>query len=158
MIYRNGAREYLRCMLLFGGIMGVFFGLMYLSVFMGVIGGVFSGALFTLFIFLFTKFMERKYDKKRIEIAKERKIICDGGATIAGNGGWLFFTEKALEFYPHKINVNTSEFFIDLNDIRKVGAKGNKIIIETIENGKVPVVVSSAEKWRKTICGVIKSE
>ena len=104
MTYRNGIKEYFSTGILFGIPMGLFFGLVHLNLIVGLIGGIMSGALFAFLIFLFCKVMEKKFIKKHEEISRERKIICDGGATYEGLGGWLFFTENALEFYPHKIN------------------------------------------------------
>ena len=119
MTYKNGIKEYMLTGVIFGVPMGILFGLMHLSLLLGVITGFLCGFLFALLIFLFVKYQEKKFDKKRAEIAKERKIFCDGAATINGNGGWLFFTEKGLEFYPHKINTSTKEIVIPINTIKR---------------------------------------
>ena len=78
MVYKNGLKEYSLITVLFGVPMGILFGLSKLSFIVGVVSGVLSGLLFTLLMFLFIKVQEKKFDKKRIEIAKERRIICDG--------------------------------------------------------------------------------
>ena len=101
MIYRNGFREYFLMVVLFGVPMGALIGLMKMSVAVGLIAGVFSGAAFMLLMLLFVKVQEKNYAKMRAELSKQRKIICDGAATIQGTGGWMFFTEQGLEFYPH---------------------------------------------------------
>ena len=96
MTYKNGIKEYALTGVMFGVPMGILFGLRQLSLLLGVITGFLCGFLFAFLIFLFVKYQEKKFDKKRTEIAKERKIICDGGATINGNGGWMFFTENGI--------------------------------------------------------------
>ena len=150
MTYKNGIKEYALTGIMFGIPMGILFGLMHLSLILGIITGFFGGFIFALLIFLFVKYQEKKFDKKRTEIAKERKIICDGGATINGNGGWLFFTENGLEFYPHKINISTKETVIPINTIETVNTYKNKIIINPGEN-PVVIIVSHNKEWKKQI-------
>ena len=135
--------------------MGFFFGISKLSLWVGVIAGVFCGFLFTLFIFLFVKFQEKTFDKKRMEIAKERKIICDGGATVNGNGGWMFLTENGLEFYPHKINMSTEEIKIPMNKIEAVKTHKNQIVVNTADKSTVAIVVSHNKEWKKQIEAVL---
>ena len=108
MTYKNGIREYLLLAVCYGVPMGIIFGLWQKSVLVGIISGAMCGILYGVIMFLFVKSQEKKFDKMREQIASERKIICDGGATLHGNGGWLFLTEEGLEFYPHKINFSTN--------------------------------------------------
>ena len=150
MTYKNGIKEYALTGVMFGVPMGIYFGLMQLSLLLGVITGFLCGFLFALLIFLFVKYQEKKFDKKRAEITKERKIFCDGAATINGNGGWLFFTEKGLEFYPHKINISTEEIVIPMNTIKMVNTYRNQIIINAGEN-PVIILVSHNKEWKKQI-------
>ena len=154
MTYKNGIKEYTLTGVVFGVPMGVLFGLMHLSLLLGIITGLLCGFLFTLLMFLFIKYQEKKFDNKRTEIAKERKIICDGGATINGNGGWLFFTENGLEFYPHKINISTEEIVIPMNTIKMVNTYRNQIIINAGEN-PVIILVSHNKEWKKQIEGAL---
>ena len=150
MIYRNGIKEYGLMGVLFGIPMGAMFGLKYLSLLTGIISGVLCGFLFAFLMFLFVKYQEKKFDKKREQIAKERKIICDGGATVNGNGGWMFFTEQGLEFYPHKINLSTKEIMIPMQSIASVKTYRNQILVST--NGQVvAIVVSHNKEWKKQI-------
>jgi len=154
MTYKNGIKEYALTGVMFGVPMGILFGLKHLSLLIGIITGFLCGFLFTLLIFLFVKYQEKKFDKKRTEIAKERKIICDGGATINGNGGWLFFTENGLEFYPHKINFSTKEIIILTNTIESVKTYKNQILIGA--NGKtIAILVSHNKEWKKQIEGAL---
>ena len=97
------------------------------------------------------KIQEKKFDKKREEIAKERKIICDGGATIQGNGGWMFLTENGIEFYPHKINFSTKEIKIPMNMITGVKTHKNQIVLSTVDQSTVSIVVSHNKEWKQQI-------
>ena len=151
MTYKNGIKEYTMTTLLFGVPMGFLFGLKHQSALLGVISGILCGCLFTLLTFLFVKRQEKKYDKKRIEIAKERKVICDGGATVQGNGGWMFFTDYGLEFYPHKINLSKDDLIIPINTIKSVETNKNQLIVDTTENLKFAIVVSHNKEWLKQI-------
>ena len=155
MTYKNGIKEYTLTGVVFGVPMGILFGLMHLSLLLGVITGFLCGFLFALLMFLFVKYQEKKFDKKRIEIAKERKIICDGAATINGNGGWVFFTENGLEFYPHKINISTKEIVIPINTIKRVNTYRNQIIINAGEK-PVVILVSHNKEWKKQIESAIR--
>ena len=150
MVYKNGLKEYSLTTVLFGVPTGILLGLSKLSFMVGVVSGILSGLLFTLLMFLFIKVQEKKFDKKRIEIAKERRIICDGGATINGNGGWMFLTENGIEFYPHKINISTKEIKIPVSMIEAV--KAQKKQIRVTANGKtIAIVVSQNKEWKKQI-------
>ncbi len=151
MTYKNGIKEYLLTSVLFGIPMGILLGLSQSSLGGGVISGILSGFLFALLMFLFIKFQEKKFDKKRTEIAKERTIICDGGATINGNGGWMFLTENGIEFYPHKINISTKEIKISINVIEAVKTHMNQIVVSTAEKSTVAIVVSHNKEWKKQI-------
>lgn len=156
MIYKNGIKEYAMTTLLFGCSMGFLFGIMHQSAWLGVIFGVFCGCLFTLLIFLFIRIQEKKYDKKRFEIAKERNVICDGASTFQGNGGWMFFTECGLEFYPHKFNNSKKELIIPINAIKSVKANKNQLVVDTIENSTIAFVVSHNKEWVEQIKRYIK--
>lgn len=151
MTYKNGIKEYSLTTVLFGVPMGILFGLSESSLLVGVVSGIFSGLLFTLLMFLFIKFQEKRFGKKRIEIAKERRIICDGGATINGNGGWMFLTEIGLEFYPHRINISTEEIKLPMNMIEAVKTHKNQIVISTANKSTVAIVVSHNKEWKKQI-------
>lgn len=157
MIYKNGVKEYTLTTFLFGIPMGILFGIMTWDVLNGVIFGVLGGLLFTLLMYSFIKFQEKKYDKMRLEIARERKIICDGAATIQGNGGWMFFTEKGLEFYPHKLNVSRDSMMIPISEIKSVSTNKNQIIVDSTSDSKLIIVVSHNEEWMKQIQSYINN-
>ena len=153
MTFKNGIKEALLTFLLFGGLMGIYFGLDYESIAFGIIGGVASGGLFTLLTFIFTWIMEAKFAKLRKQIEKERRVICDGGATYSGIGGWLYFTEWGFDFYPHKINTSTKEILIDRKDVYKVSIKQNKLVLETNDGILIDFIVSKNKKWLELING-----
>lgn len=151
MTYKNGAKEYAITFLVFGGIMGLVVGLSHASVLSGIVGGGIAGGLFTLLMMAFIKALEKKFDAMRREIAGERPLYCDGGATIAGNGGWLFFTGNGLEFYPHKANLSTAKVLIPLGTIASVSTKGNKLMVSTTTGVTYAIVVSKAALWAQNI-------
>ena len=91
----------------------------------------------------------------RAEISKERNVICDGGATVKGTGGWMFLTEYGIEFYPHKVNISYEELLIPLNRIKTVKTNKNKIVLETTENLTFIVLVSHSKEWEKQIQGAL---
>lgn len=151
MIYKNGAKEYAATYIRFGGLMGLIIGIARASVLYGIIGGAIAGGLFTLLMFVFIACTEKKFDAMRREIAGERTIYCDGGATLSGNGGWMFFTENGLEFYPHKANLSTAKIRIPLETIVSVCDQNNKLIVTTKANGDYTVLVAKANLWAQKI-------
>ena len=156
MVYKNGIKEYTLTMFVFGIPMGILLGLMHMSLLYGLFSGLICGGLFTLLIFLFVKIQEKKNAIRRLEIAKERKIFCDGGATYDGNGGWLFFTEYGLEFYPHKLNFSNEYLMIPLSSIRTVSTNKNQLVVEktaisTSDNAKFTIIVSHGDEWVQQI-------
>lgn len=94
---------------------------------------------------------------KCVEIAKERRIFCDGSAAVKGAGGCLFFTENGLEFYPHKVNDTQNKLFIPRHMIKTVGMKGNQIVIDTTEDLKIAILVSQNKRWKKEIESAINA-
>ena len=150
MTYKNGIKEYVLITVMFGLPMGALLGFVNSSITAGLISGIFSGLLFSFFMFLFSKSMEKKFAKMRAEIKKEKTVICDGAATVAGNGGWLFLCKDALEFYPHKINISTKEIKILLADITSVEVYKNQIILATAQ-GALSIVVCQSKEWQKHI-------
>ena len=79
------------------------------------------------------------------------KIICDGAATIQGTGGWMFFTEQGLEFYPYRFNTSTEEMFIPTDMITDVKTRKNQLVVTT-ENGLTfAIVIARVKAWKKQI-------
>jgi hypothetical protein len=154
MIYRNGWREFFILAVSFGAPMSVFFIIQYGFV-AGAIGGVSAGLLFGGAMTLFTRGTEKKFAKMRAEIAADRRIICDGGATWQGIGGWMFFTAAGLEFYPHKFNHARKEFAIPLAQLSEVRLKRNLLVIVLKDGTGLEVVVSKSKEWKKQIDTVL---
>jgi len=155
MTFKNGAKEYIITGLFFGVPMGVLYGIMALNVIIGIALGLLCTVLFAFFIFLFIKFMENKFAKMRTEISENRRVICDGVATVNGNGGWLFLTEFGLEFYPHKINVSTKEMRIPFSMIHSVDANKNLLIVTLKDGQKIQMIVIKNTEWKKQIEAVM---
>ncbi len=152
MIFKNSFKNFFLAGAIYGVAMGCVFGLIYLSPAVGIISGIAAGFLFGGLIYLFNIFAERKFNKKREEISAKRRIICDGAATLNGNGGWLYLTELGLEFYPHKLNLNTSEMIFPTDLIQSVETKKpNTLVVSTKMNLKYKFVVVSKEQWAEQI-------
>jgi hypothetical protein len=136
--------------------MGIIFGLWQKSVLVGIISGAMCGILYGVIMFLFVKSQEQKFDKMREQIASERKIICDGGATLHGNGGWLFLTEYGLEFYPHKVNFSRQEMRISLKSINAASVLGKSILISVKEyTNAITIIVTHNKEWQKQITDAV---
>ena len=99
MVYRNGWKEFFITAISFGIPMSLFFIIQY-GITLGLAGGILAGVLFGGAMTLVTRGTEKKFAKMRAEIAADRRVICDGGATWQGLGGWMFLTAAGLEFYP----------------------------------------------------------
>ena len=151
MTYKNGIKEYLTVAAIYGSLMGLFLGLVNQSIAVGLLATVFCGVLFSFLIFLFSKPMEKKFFKMRAELEREQTVICDGAATIQGNGGWLFLLEDAVLFFPHKINFSTKKMKIPLSVIESVKAQKNQIVITTFKQTKITAVVCQNKEWQKQI-------
>lgn len=157
MIYKNEFKDYFKSGLIYGLIMGIFIAISTMNMLIGVILGIFAGALFGFFIFIFSRSIEKKMIKKRQEISAERRIICDGAATFRGQGGWLFFTDSALEFYPHKFNSSTKFLLLPNNKLNSTVADKNKIIITAFGDKKFEIIVVKSTEWKKQIDGFFKA-
>ena len=156
MTYKNGIREYLLLAVCYGVPMGIIFGLWQKSVLVGIISGAMCGILYGVIMFLFVKSQEKKFDKMREQIASERKIICDGGATLHGNGCWLFLTEYGLEFYPHKVNFSRQEMRISLKSINAASVLGKSILISVKEStNAITIIVTHNKEWQKQITDAV---
>ena len=109
MVYKNEVKDYVLICLGGGLVFGLLEGLIMSNMITGLISGAFFGVAFLVFMVIFTNNLEKKSAQLRAEIAKVRKIICEGPANHKKGanaiGGWLFLSEDAIEFYPHKMNI-----------------------------------------------------
>ena len=135
--------------------MGLFWG----NMTMGIRAGVLFGVLFTVTMAIFTKHIEKKSVHLRAEISKVRKIICEGPANhkkgVNAIGGWLFLSEDAIEFYPHKMNIGGQNIPILLDDISNVETKSNQLKIQTKEKVTFTFVVNKAKLWKQSITEIL---
>lgn len=146
---------FLRTGLLFGLFMGIAFSLMdgWRS---GVWSGLWAGILFGLIMALFVQYQSRKFTQNRPLLSGE-KLIKEGPAnhliTGEGVGGWIYLTDSRLFFVSHKINVQSHELALPLDEIiiaekaRTLGILSNKLSV-TLKSGKVEnFVVNDAKSW-----------
>ena len=138
-----------------GLLFGIVFALLYNDPFFGlragVFGGFFFGITYTSAMWLLSLILELKYSKLRNKIDEQRLIVCNGGASNKGNGGWLFFTENGIEFYPHKINFSSKKIIIPIKLIQNVDNVGNVLIVYITNDIYYEFVVFQSNKWRKNI-------
>ena len=156
MIYKTSWKEYLIRGVIVGGILCII-----CSIWRGVIfGGIvmLSGVLSFFVVMMFCSKLEKRVESIRVEISKLRNIVCEGPANLKNGinsvGGWLFLSEDALEFYPHKMNIGGDDTAILLDDIVNVETKVNQIIIQT-KNKTFKFVVSRSNLWKKSITQIL---
>ena len=142
---------------------GIFFGLAMMLVDIAqskpietsLVRGVVSGVLFGFFMWVVSFFVEKNSKKLRDKIQLAYPIVCEGAATYAGNGGWLFLTSTTFEFYPHKVNLNTKAFAFWTTDIANVETSFNSITVHTYTSGKLKFVVAQPKDWAKMIFNTV---
>ena len=154
MICRNGIKEYsLMAILCFA--MWFIFSLVFIGMGVGIRGFAVAMALLSAVLFsgLFTGAMavvniaiENKYSGIRQRGANYGIIICEGVATIKGNGGWMFLTENGFEFYPHKFNFNSQNIIIPIRGIIRMNRGFNNITLTT-QSGIFKIVVAKSDVW-----------
>ena len=153
-IKQNLGKLWLFCMLgglAWGVIMSVLVGLLLgpfallIIPFTMVLGAAF-GAIMGLFFQLTVTSLEKKWTAKREEIAASRTIIADGAANLNKNGGRLFLTVEAVEFYAHKANLDTSSVIIPRADVQDIRRQKNDLII--VAGGtEYRFVVNYCDRW-----------
>ena len=161
MVYKNGIKEYtiIGCSgaLLYGGLMGLF----WRDLIRGIIVGIIFGVLYSLCMALFSKHIEKKAKNLRMGISKVRTIICEGPANhkkgINAVGGWMFFSEAGIEFYPHQLNFGGHNLLIPIHDIVNVETKSKQLIIYA-KAGKLIFIVNKANLWKQSIMNVKYSQ
>jgi hypothetical protein len=75
------------------------------------------------------------------------------GATAIG--GWLFLSEDAIEFYPHKMNIKAENIPILLDDILNVETQGNQLKIQTKTGSAYTFVVNKSKLWKQSITEIL---
>lgn len=167
MVYKIGIKKLALiccgCGLAYGVFMGLRFGNMTVGIIAGVLVGVLFGVLFGVLLpvcmAIFSKYIEKKSEPLRAEISKVRKIICEGPANhkkgVNAIGGWLFLSEDAIEFYPLKMNIGGQNIPILLDDISDVETKSNQLKIHTKTNETFIFVVNKANLWKQSITEIL---
>lgn len=159
MIYKNGIKEWAIMCCGCGLVYGVLMGLSWGNMTTGIIAGVLFGVLLTVCMAIFSKHIEKESEHLRAEISKVRKIICEGPAShkkgVNAIGGWLFLSEDAIEYYPHKMNIGDQNIPILLDDISDVETKLNQLKIHTKTNETFIFVVNKANLWKQSITEIL---
>jgi hypothetical protein len=150
-VFRLSTKDFLKMMIFTGVPFGIIESLTSNSVAIGLFAGIFFGVLFTFAMWIVNAILEGRYRGLRASISRERRLICDGGATNKGNGGWMFFTENGLEFYPHKINLSSKRIIIPIRLIESTESTANKLIIKLSGDLSYEFIVSRNNDWKRCI-------
>ena len=155
MVYKNGFKEYAIICCAGGGAYGLIMGIFFEDLMLGLLCGVLFGVIFTLILWIFSSHLEKKSQYIRSEIGKTTHIICEGPANRQRGanaiGGWMFLTDYALDFFPHKINIGGRSIPIYIDDIAGVEVKSNKLIIRTKAYETYIFVVNKANLWKQSL-------
>ena len=131
MVYKTQIKGYVIIGIVSGGTFGLVMGILRQNLIAGFSGGIIFGLLYSLYIAFASKRQAKKFDTKREEIKRSKKLYSDGPATFANNGGWLFLTEDALEFYPQKLTATKQPLCISLTEIQTASIEKGKLIVQT---------------------------
>ena len=156
MIIKNRFQDFFKSGIIYGSFMGLFVGLSTQSFLLGLIMGIFAGALFGFLLFISTINQSKKFIAKRNEISSQRRIICEGPANFKNRGGWLFFTEEALEFYPSKFYPSQRYLILPLTKLTSSMTTSNKLEITAFDNKKFLFVVANNKEWKRQIDGYFR--
>lgn len=161
MVLKNSKGSFVLMGLIYGGIMGLVFGNQSGNYLLGLTTGGVAGLIFALAMYAVNASAEKKAKVLYQQVACMRKVFCQGTATLRTNsfngvGGWMFLTESALEFYPHKGNIGGRNVPILLGAILSAKAKGNTLLVETASKTYSFQVVK-AQQWKKQISVAIET-
>ena len=155
MVLKNSKWTFILMGLTYGGTMGLVFSMQNRNYVLGMSIGVIAGILFGLIMYAINGSMEKKAKVLFQQVGAMRLVICQGAATLRqigmnGAGGWMFLTESAVEFYPHKMNIGAKNIPILLGTIVSTEVRGNTITIKTAMQSHTFQVVK-AKEWKKQI-------
>lgn len=156
MTYKNGARECLKFGMLSGLIMAAFLTFISQNPIFGVLVGFVWCVFYTFLMLIMIKLMEKNFSEVRAQMAKEKKIICDGSATVKGKGSWMFLSDAEILFCFHKSNHSNNKITISLIDIKSVATQKNKLIITLRTQTSVVAIVCRSKEWKRQIEEAIK--
>ena len=161
MVYKNGIKVYVITGCCAGLFYGFFMGLFLNNMKSGAMSGLLFGVFFTLCTALSGKHFEKKFRRHRAEISKVRKIICEGPANHKKGanaiGGWLFFSEDTMEFYPHKMNIGGQNISILTDEIVSVETRAQQLKIHTKTGENFTFIVNKAKLWKQSITEILYS-
>ena len=145
--------------------MSIYYALMY-GKWVGLIGGVASGVLFTLFVTLALYHQNKQLKEIKCNLLAQRVIVHEGTASrragIGGCGGWLFLTNDDVIFKANDFNFQKRECYISLEDISRITKKNNLGIVPDgivmILNDGTPMrfAVQNREVWIREIEQALK--
>ena len=140
--------------------MSIFYLLIYRNFLIAFIFGIIAGIIFASLMILFILVVKITFIPYYNELSKNNNIIYNSGANLFKDknsiGGWMFFTDDAIYFHPHKFNFDRSDFKLSFNEIDSVEiAKTiNCIIIKTKDENCIKMAVND----RKNVIKVIESK
>ncbi len=123
--------NFLRVAILYGTVMGLLVGVP-TAIFAGIdtglkegitIGAI-MGTLFGLLMCLFAEYQTRNFEKNISQITGGRNVLKKGPANHVMNGesvgGYLFLLDESIIFKSHKINVNSHQLILPLEEITDI--------------------------------------
>lgn len=134
--------------LIFGLFEGIIYSMMGRSFFSTFLFcGIVFGLLFFVAVALCISILESSTIKKmRKGVAIHGKILFEGAANRAGNGGWLFVTQDGIEHHVHGTNFDRSSTIIQHEHIVSIRRSGKKLVIETQQTTHI-FVVNNINQW-----------
>ena len=160
MVLKNSKYTFLLMGLVYGVAMGLVYGLQG-NMTAGLIAGGFCGVMFGGAIYVFNNRLEKKAQTLFQQVGSMRIVICQGSANyrkspINAIGGWMFLTEAALEFYPHKANLGGRNVPVMLRDIVSTSVTGNVLTVKT-PTQSYGFNVIKAKIWKEQIDRAVQS-
>lgn len=158
MVYKNSVTQYVLICIFSTVVYGILMGIIMDSALTGIISGVVFGALFTPIIVVLCGHAEKGAIPIREGISRLRRIYCEGPANqskgLNSIGGWMFFSDGFLEFFPLKMNFGGSNIVIPFSDIIGVRSSFNRLTVATPQY-EFEFVVNKPKEWEYTIKSVL---
>ena len=157
---KNQRSTYIFAFLLFGLAMGVIDFFQTRSVRVGLVMGLFSGAVFTGFILIFVYAVRRfrAFGMKEVDgWAPGEAILRSGDANMMrhgfAEGGRLFLTSMRIRFCAHRAGLEVGDLSFPIGGIvsvercRTLGIVPNGLRVALADGRKVQFVVQSPHEW-----------
>lgn len=156
MVFKHRSKTFISMGLIYGIILGLYFGFSTNNPILGIVIGIFTGALYGLLLFWFLHSVEKNIKPIRLEISKEHTIICDGIASYKNKNGWLFFTDDGIEFYPRKIKNIRYMLCLPNTQLKSTMLQNNYLVVSTIDNKEYMFAVVNNAEWKNQIDGYFR--